>query len=98
MRQNHRPDLLLGNRLLIPACIKATIVDLTGDMVSLHSLSGLGKEKYYGFFKFHLTVFDSKLVIIVIIIKIVARILISNRFLPIKRVITTFFCGFSFSI
>ena len=98
MRQNHRPYLLFGNRRLIPTLEEAAFIDFTGDLASLHAMSGAGKEEYYGFFEFHYKLNGSQPIIFMVIVEIVARILISNRFLPIKRVITTFFCGFSFSI
>ena len=54
MRQNHRPYLLFGNRRLIPTLEKAAFIDFTGDLVSLHTMTGLCKEEYYGFFEFHI--------------------------------------------
>ena len=54
MRQYHRPNLLLRNWFLIPALIKATLIDFAGNLVSPHAVSGAGEEEYYSFFKFHL--------------------------------------------
>ena len=53
MRQYHRPDLLLGNWSLIPTLEEAAFVDFTGDLFRLHSMAGVSKDVYYGFFKFH---------------------------------------------
>ena len=55
MRQDYRPDLLLGNRLLVPTLIEATLVDLTGELFRLHAMTAVCKEENYGFFEFHTT-------------------------------------------
>ena len=53
MRQYHCPNLLLRDRFLIPPLIKAALIDFTGDLVGLHSMTGTGEEEYYGFGEFH---------------------------------------------
>lgn len=47
-------DLLVSNRSLIPASIKAASIDFPGNLLGLHTMAGSGKQTYYGFFEFHL--------------------------------------------
>lgn len=54
MREDHCPDLLFGHGLLVPTNIEAALVDLTGNLLRLHTMARIGKKVYYGFGEFHL--------------------------------------------
>ncbi len=52
MGHNHSIDLLAGDRFVVPALVEFALVDFTGDLLGLHSVTGAGQQEYYGFFEF----------------------------------------------
>ena len=56
--------LHLGQRPLVPACINATLIDYSGNLVGLHTVTGAGDDVEYGLSEFHQTlIIDSQYLI-----------------------------------
>ena len=71
MGHYHGINLFLVDRLLIPASIKPTGIDFTGNLLDLHAVARIGQEIYDGLFYLH----SLPVVTVIIVVSVVVFLL-----------------------